>query len=292
MESVQFFLQLISSTLVIFSAILIAAAGGVISERSGVINIALEGLMIFGAMTAAVANLYFESISGFSIVISLIFAALAGGLFSLVHAFASVTLKADHTISGTGINLLSNGVTVFVCQVLFRMDRTPNYKTGMKNGLFGVYPAILAALIISMALWFVLSKHQRSLCAAGENTQSLESTGVKTAIKRYIAVLISGLLAGLAGGFIVLTQNIPFSANAINGKGFIALAAVSFSRRLPLGIPGSVFIISFALSFAAQTVGLKSLLFPPPDFFNMLPFLITLLTLAVFGRRNNNRKLK
>jgi len=287
MESVQFFLQLIPSTLAVFSAILISAAGGMICERSGIMNIALEGLMIFGAMTAAVTHVFLESTSDFSILISLFFAALAGGFFSLIHAFASVTLKADQFISGTGINLLSNGMTVFVCQVLFRMDRTPNYRMGIKSGLFGIYPALLTALLIFALVWFFLYKRPRGR-AAGENPQSFEYTEVKASIIRFIAVLISGLLAGLAGGFIVLTQNIPFSATAVNGKGFIALAAVFFGRRLPKGVFGSCFLFSFVLSFSANIISSKSLQFLPPEIFYMLPFLITLLTLVVFGRRNNN----
>jgi len=294
MENVQFFLQIIPSTLMIFSPILIAAVGGMISERSGVINIALEGLMGFGAMTAAITHVLLESTSGFSIPISLVLAALFGGLFSLVHAFASVTLKADQIISGTGINLLSNGITVFICQVMFRMDRTPNYRMGMRSGFFGIYPTIWIALVIFAAAWFVLYKHPWGLRlrAAGENPQALECTGVNTAKVRFTAVFISGLLAGLAGGCIVLTQDIQFSASAVNGKGFIALAAVSFGRRLPLGILGSSFLFGFASSFAVKIVNSKSLRFLPSEFFYMLPFLITLLTLVIFGRRNNNLKIR
>jgi len=292
MGNVGFILQILPSTLMIFSPILIAAVGGMISERSGIINIALEGLMVFGAMTAAVTHVLLERASGFSVIVSLIFAALSGGLFSLIHAFASVTLKADQIISGTGINLLSNGITLFICQVMFRMDRTPNYRMGMTGGFLGIYPTIWIALVIFASAWFVLYKRPLGLRlrAAGENPDALECTGVNVARIRYIAVLISGLLAGLAGGCIILTQDIQFSANAINGKGFIALAAVSFGRRLPLGVLGSSFLFGFASSFAVKIVNSRSLRFLPSEFFYMLPFLITLLTLVIFGRRNNALK--
>jgi simple sugar transport system permease protein len=285
MEGFQFFLQMIPPALLIFSPVLIAATGGMICERSGVTNIALEGLMVFGAMTAAVTHVLLESASSFSIPVSLIFAALCGGLFSLIHAFASVTLKADQIISGTGINLLSNGMTVFICQVMFRMDRTPNYRTGMSGGFFGIYPAVWLALVIFAGAWFVLYKRPCGLrlCAAGVNPQSLECTPVSVARIRYIAVLISGLLAGLAGGCIILTQNIQFSASAINGKGFIALAAVSFGRRFPPGIFGFCLLFGFVSSFAVNIVSSKGLPFLPPEFFYMLPFLITLFTLVIFS---------
>jgi len=292
MGNVPVLLQLLPSTLMIFSPVLIAAVGGMISERSGVINIALEGLMVSGAMTAAVTHVLLEPVCGFSIPVSLIFAALCGGLFSLIHAFASVTLKADQIISGTGINLLSNGITVFICQVMFKMDRTPNYRMGMRGGFLGIYPTIWIALVIFAAAWFVLYKRPLGLRlrAAGDNPHALECTGVSVAKIRYTAVLISGLLSGLAGGCIILTQDIQFSANAVNGKGFIALAAVSFGRRLPLGVLGSSFLFGFASSFAVKIVNSKSLRFLPSEFFYMLPFLITLITLVIFGRRNNALK--
>lgn len=281
-------IHMIPSTLMIVSPILIAAIGGMISERSGVVNIALEGLMAFGAMTAAIIHVFLESNSVFSIPLALILAALCGGLFSLVHAFASVTLKADQIISGTGINLLSNGITVFVCQILFRMDRTPNYRMGMRAGMLGIYPTVWIALVILASVWFVLYKRPWGLHlrAAGENPQALACTGVNVKSIRYTAVLISGLLAGLAGGCIVLTQDIQFTVNAINGKGFIALAAISFGRWLPLGVLGSSFLFGFASSMAVNIVNFKSLQFLPSEFFNMLPFLITLFTMVVFSKKD------
>ena len=108
--------QMLPSTLMIVSPIIIAAVGGMICERSGVVNIALEGLMMLGAMSAAVCHVLLETNMNMSIPIALLLASVVGGLFSLVHAFASITLRADQVVSGTGINLLSNGVTVFICQ--------------------------------------------------------------------------------------------------------------------------------------------------------------------------------
>jgi simple sugar transport system permease protein len=224
----QTILNMLPSTFMIVSPILIAAVGGMICERSGVVNIALEGLMAIGAMTAAVTHVLLETRIGFSIPLALVFAAAAGCAFSLIHAFASITLRADQVISGTGINLLSNGITVFVCQLLFRMDRSQNYRMGMKSGFFGIYPTVWIALAILLLSWFMLYKRPWGLRlrAAGEHPAALASAGVNVIRIRYIAVLISGLLAGLAGGCIVLTQDIQFTVSTINGKGFIALAAV------------------------------------------------------------------
>jgi len=280
--------QMLPSTLMIVSPILIAATGGMICERSGVVNIALEGLMAMGAMTAAITHVLLETKIGFSIPLALFLSAAAGCLFSLIHAFASITLRADQIVSGTGINLLSNGITVFVCQLFFSMDRSQNYRMGMKSGLFGIYPTIWIALIILAITWFIIYKRPWGLRlrAAGEHPQSLAAAGVNVIKIRYIAVLLSGALAGLAGGCIVLTQDIQFTVTTINGKGFIALAAVSFGRWLPLGILGSSFLFGASSALAVNIINMQGLAKLPPEFFNILPYLITLVTLVIFSGKD------
>ncbi|MCL2211618.1 MAG: ABC transporter permease [Treponema sp.] len=279
---------MIPSTLMIVAPILIAAIGGMICERAGVVNIALEGLMSFGAMTAAITHVLLEAKIGFSIPLALVLASLVGGLFSLIHAFASVTLKADQVISGTGINLLANGLTVFVCQLVFRMDRSVSYRMGMQPGFLGIYPSVWLALSILALTWFVLYKRPVGLRlrASGEHPQALAAAGVDVIKIRYIAIIISGLLAGLAGACVVLTQDIQFTVNSINGKGFIALAAVSFGRWLPLGVLGASFLFGLSSSFAVNVFNIRKLDFLPSEIFNMLPYLITLLTLVIFSGKD------
>ncbi|MCL2139095.1 MAG: ABC transporter permease [Treponema sp.] len=274
----------------ITSPLLIAAIGGMICERSGVVNIALEGLMALGAMSAAVCHVLLETKIGFSAPLALLLAAFTGGLFSLLHAFASITLRADQIISGTGINLLSNGITVFVCQILFFSDRSQNYKMGIKAGLFGLYPTVWIALGILAVSWFVMYRRPWGLRlrAAGENPQALAFAGVNVRKIRYIAVIISGLLAGLAGGCVVLTQDIQFTVNTINGKGFIALAAVSFGRWLPAGVLGASFLFGLASVLAINIIDIRALRFLPSEFFSMLPYLITLLTLVLFRGKDRS----
>jgi simple sugar transport system permease protein len=281
-------LQMLPSTFMIVSPILIAAIGGMICERAGVVNIALEGLMSMGAMTAAVCHVLLESKIGFSIPLALLMSMVVGGLFSLIHAFASITLRADQVVSGTGINLLANGVTVFVCQLLFQMDRSQNYRMGMRSGLFGIYPTIWLALGLLAISWYMLYKRPWGLRlrAAGEHPQALASAGVNVIRIRYIAVLISGILAGLAGGCIVLTQDIQYTVSTINGKGFIALAAVSFGRWVPLGILGSSFLFGVSSALAVNIINISGLQFLPSEFFNMMPYLITLVTLVLFSGKD------
>jgi simple sugar transport system permease protein len=239
-------------------------------------------------MSAAVCHVLLETRIGFSIPLALLVSATAGGVFSLIHAFASITLRADQVVSGTGINLLSNGVTVFVCQLLFRMDRSQNYRMGMRSGLFGIYPTVLIALAILAISWYVLYKRPWGLRlrAAGEHPQALASAGVNVVRIRYIAVLISGILAGLAGGCVVLTQDIQFTVTTINGKGFIALAAVSFGRWIPLGVLGSSFLFGISSALAVNIVNISGLQFLPSEFFNAMPYLITLVTLVVFSGKD------
>jgi simple sugar transport system permease protein len=279
---------MLPSTLMIVSPILIAAIGGMICERAGIVNIALEGLMSIGAMTAAITHVLLETRIGFSIPLSLFFASIAGCLFSLIHAFASVTIKADQVISGTGINLLSNGLTVFICQLVFRMDRSMSYRMGMLPGFLGIYPTVWIALSILALVWFILYKHPAGLRlrAAGENPYALDAAGVNVIKIRYIAILISGLLAGLAGACVVLTQDIQFTVNTINGKGFIALAAVSFGRWMPLGVLGASLLFGISSSFAVNVFNIRSLDFMPPEIFNMLPYLVTLATLVIFSGKD------
>ncbi|MDR2094388.1 MAG: ABC transporter permease [Treponema sp.] len=283
-------LNMVPSTLMIVAPILIAATGGMICERSGVVNIALEGLMTIGAMAAATTHVLLEqSAGGLSIPLALFAAAIVGCLFSLIHAFASITLRADQVISGTGINLLANGITVFFCQIIFQQKRTLPYRMGMQSSLGGLYPTVWVAVIILFITWFMLYKRPWGfrLRACGEHPQALASAGVDVIRIRYIAVLISGALAGLAGACIVLTQTTEFAVNTINGKGFIALAAVSFGRWLPLGILGSSFLFGTASALAVYIVGnVDTFKFLTADFFSALPYLITLITLVIFSGKD------
>ena len=272
----------------IVAPILIAATGGMICEKAGVVNIALEGLMSIGAMTAATTHYFLENSIGFSIPLAFVLAALAGCLFSLIHAFASITLRADQVISGTGINLLANGITVFFCQLFFRMDRSQNYQMGMKVWFGGIYPTAWIALAILGAAAYMLYCRPWGLRlrAAGEHPQALASAGVNVIRIRYTAVLISGILAGLAGACIVLTQDIQFTVFSINGKGFIALAAVSFGRWVPLGILGSSFLFGASSALAVNIVNIEVFRTLPSELFSAMPYIITLVTLVIFSGKD------
>jgi simple sugar transport system permease protein len=277
---------ILPSIFMITAPILIAATGGMICERSGVVNIALEGLMTIGAMITATVHVLLEG-TPLSIPLALLAGAFLGAAFSLIHAYASITLRADQVISGTGINLLANGITIFSCQILFQQKRTRAFMMGLRP-ILGFYPTIWISLVILLISWFALYRRPWGLRlrACGEHPQALASAGVDVIKIRYIAVLISGALAGLAGGCLVLTQTTEFASNTINGKGFIALAAVSFGRWLPLGILGSSLLFGAASALAVYIVNIQSLKFLPSEIFSILPYFITLATLVIFSGKD------
>jgi len=282
-------LNKIPTILMLVSPILITATGGMICERSGVVNIALEGLMVFGAFAAATVHFFLEPVLGpESIWIALAAGAMFGMLFSSIHAFASISLNADQTVSGTGINLLAIGVTIFLSQILFRMDRTRQFRLGMMPGPAGVYPTAYIALAVIVLTWFMLYKRPLGLRlrACGENPHAAASVGVNVRNMRYTAVLLSGILAGLAGGCLVLTTNTQFNSTTVNGHGFIALAVVSFGRWNPLGITGASILFGTALAFSIIAGDITLLKTLPAELFNIMPYAITLIALVLFSDRD------
>ncbi len=284
-------LGMLPSVLMIVAPILITAIGGMICEKSGVVNIALEGLMAIGACTAAAAHVLMEG-SGMphnlSLFLALVMGLLVGALFSVVHAVADINLNADQTHSGTGINLKANGVTIFASQILFNADRTKEFRMGMQTDGLGVYPTAYIALAVVLLSWFVLYKipFGMHLRACGEHPGAAESVGINVKKMRYIAVISSGLLAGLAGGCVVLTQTIQYTSNTINGRGFIALAAVSFGRWRPLGVTGAALLFGTAQAFAIIANNIPALRVLPTEVFNILPYVVTLAALMLFSGKN------
>ena len=280
----------ISTIMMLAAPILIIATGGMICERSGVTNVGLDGLMSIGACTAAIVHQLLEAagVGRISLTIALLTAALVSMLISVLHAIASVDLKSDQTISGTGINLLATGITVFVCQRIYGTDRSTEFKMGMVKDGIGFYPTLYIAIVVVVLAWFFLYKTPfgMHLRACGEHPAAADSVGINVRRIRYIGVLSSGFLGGLAGGCAVLTQTIQYTNTFVNGRGFIALAAVAFGRWTPLGVTGAsvLFGASLALStISSMTPALKVI---PSQVFNIVPYLVTLIALIAFSGRD------
>lgn len=283
--------------------LLIAALGGLFSERSGVVNIALEGIMMVGGFAAAAVTVTLEPGLGPGAGLAGLAAAVAAGLlFSTLHAVASVHLRADQVVSGTAQNILAGGLTVYLCQILFHQQRTTAFAVGLSRltipGLSAipvlgpllfrnVYPTTLAALVLVVVTWLVVERTAFGLRlrACGEHPQAAASVGIEVVRTRYAGVLLSGALAGLAGGTTVLTQDIQYTLGSIHGTGFIALACLIFGKWRPFGILGAAlfFGLSEALSIYAKDIGFLSAV--PPELFYLLPYALTVVALVVFSGR-------
>ena len=281
-------LRMIPSVLMIVSPILIAAVGGMICERAGIVNIALEGLMAIGAFTAATTHYFLQGATPFSVWIAILAGGAVSLIVSLIHAYASISLNANQVISGTGINLLATGGTAFLAQVIFRMERTEPFKLGMMPGPGGIYPTAWIALVIVLLSWYILYRRPFGLRlrSCGEHPQAAASAGIDVRKMRYIAVMTSGFLGGVAGGCLVLTQTIQYTISTINGAGFIALAAVSFGRWLPKGVTGASLLFGTAVALSIYMVNIEGLRFLPSEFFSVMPYIITLVTLVVFSGKD------
>lgn len=278
---------MISLIMMLVAPILITATGGMICERSGVVNVGLDGLMSIGACTAAIMHQQLEAAGAgrHSLVIALVCAAVVAGLISLIHGLAAIDMKADQTISGTGINLLASGLTVFVCQRFYNTDRSKEFMLGMTKDGLGFYPTFYISIIVIVTAWFVLYKTPfgMHLRACGEHPAAADSVGINVRRTRYIGVLCSGVLAGLAGGCAVLTQTIQYTNTFTNGRGFIALAAVAFGHWTPLGVFGASLLFGAALALATISSMIPALKAVPSQVFNIIPYVVTLIALIVFS---------
>ncbi|MEW6564014.1 MAG: ABC transporter permease [Spirochaetota bacterium] len=285
-----------------FSApIIIAALGGLFSERSGIVNVALEGIMMVGGFAAATITVILEPVlPGWAPWIGMLVGILAGLVFSLLHALASVNFKADQVVSGTALNILAGGVTVYLAQIIFRQQRTKAFTTGLAKisipglkdipilgpTLFDhVYPTFYVALLLVLLTWFLVYKTPFGLRlrACGEHPQAAASMGINVYWMRYMGVMASGVLAGLAGGVMVLTQDIQYTLTSIHGTGFIALGSLIFGKWSPWGVLGAGLFFGFsqALSYYAKDIPFMAGL--PQEFFYLFPYVLTIIALILFS---------
>ena len=301
--SFKILLEMFPIALMFASPIIITALGGLFSERSGIVNIALEGIMTVGAFAAASVTVVLEPITPLAPWIGLAVAIGAGILLSLLHAIASVNLNANQVISGTALNILAGGVTIYLCQIIFHQQRSRSFSNGIQKmtvpylnripvigKIFFTenYPTIYLAVLLAILTWFVVYKTPFGLRlrSCGENPQAAASMGINVRGMRYFGVLASGALGGLAGGVMVLTADIQFTQLSIHGTGFIALASLVFGRWNPFGVlgVGLFFGFSTALSFYAKDIAfLKAL---PAEFFYMLPYVLTIVALIFFAGKS------
>lgn len=302
MELLHNLTTIIHNAIVYSTPLILAAVGGVYSERSGVVNIGLEGLMIIGAFSATVSTLLTGSpFLGIAVAIA------AGIVFSLLHAVACVSYHANQVVSGVAINFLAIGLSIFLTKQIFHgAAQTPTIKNLIQkweiSGLseipyigkmfFTAYPTSYLAIVVALFSWYVLYKTPFGLRlrSVGEHPAAADTLGIRVSMMRYIGVLISGGLAGLGGAVISLTTTSNFSYSTVSGQGFIALAAVIFGKWHPVGAMAAAlfFGLAQAINSSAQVLGFSNYI--PTAFIQMLPYLLTLIVLAGFVGRAEGPK--
>jgi general nucleoside transport system permease protein len=273
--------------------LLLAALGGVVSERSGVINIGLEGMMLMGCFF----GIYGADALG-SWVLGLLAAMLAGGLLALVHAVFSIHLRANQIVSGTGINFLALGITGYFFTQHYGPNGTPSKISTVPSvklpliqhvGFFGqaigdanLMTWIALALVPGMTFFLFRTKWGLRLRSVGEKPRAADTVGLPVLRIRYVAVVTSGMLAALGGAYLSVAFVGSFSNDMTEGRGFIALAAMIFGKWKPWGALWATLLFGFASALADR------LSQPNPTLgtlFEALPYLLTLIAVAgVIGR--------
>jgi simple sugar transport system permease protein len=291
--------DLFASAIRMATPIALAAIGGTICERSGVVNIALEGMMLFGAFMAVVGTTFTGSPW-----IGLLVGVVSSMLLALVHAFASITLKTDQVVSGTAINILALGLTGFLMEVIFGRPGTtdpvprlmPVFNFGgpadgvwnwINTIVFSYTPIVYMAIIIAVVGQWALFRTRWGLRlrALGEHPRAADTVGVSVIRGRYSAVILSGALGGMAGANLTLEQVGSFTEGMTNGRGFIALAANIFGRWTPAGSYLASLLFGFADALQIKMQLFRDVIAIPSQFFLMLPYVLTVIVLAgVVGR--------
>ena len=299
----------LNQTLVFAIPLLIVALGGMFSERSGVINIALEGIMIGGAFVG-VFFIYLMETNGVAmnpqllLVLALLIAGLFGALFSLLHAFAAINLKADQTISGTAINMLAPGLGLFLAKLIFNgnssvpfenlfriheipvLSQIPFIGPILFKGVYITTYLGIAILIIS-AIFLYKTKSGLRLRACGENPQAADAAGINVYKYRYIGVLLSGFLGGMGGLIYIIPISSVFNSD-VGGYGFLALAILIFGNWQPYRIAAAslFFGIMKTLAYTYTTIPVLISLVLPSVVYKLIPYIATLILLA-FTSKNS-----
>ena len=286
---------LIRSTLQMSTPLVLAALGGMYSERSGIVNIGLEGMMLIGAFGAVAATYYTNNPW-----LGLLAAVVAGGGLAAIHAIITVKLKGNHIVSGTGIILFAGGFTTLMLEVIWQargvsdeVTRVPQIiipwiqDVPILGEVFGsLSPIVYMMFLIVIASWFVMYKTPFGLRlrAAGEDPSTLDAAGVNVETIRIIGVILSGCLAGLGGAYLSIGFSSRFGKLMTSGRGFIALAALIFGNWTPVGclLAGTFFGFLDGLQ-AFISLNVPSLL-PYNNFIQMIPYILVVISLAIIRR--------
>ncbi|GMM20323.1 ABC transporter permease [Lactobacillus amylovorus subsp. amylovorus] len=291
---------IVSSTLAYSAPLILTSLGGVYSENSGIVNIGLEGIMTMGAFAAIVFNLTFApSMSSLTPWVGALVGGIAGLIFSILHAVATINFHADHIISGTVLNIMAPPLGVFLIKALYDKGQTENITANF--GYFS-FPGLSSipvigpiffkntsapawiAIILAIFMWWLLYKTRFGLRlrSCGENPQAADTMGINVYKMRYIGVLTSGFMGGLGGAIFAEAIAGNFSISTIVGQGFMALAAVIFGKWNPIGAMLSSLFFGFAQSLSIIGNQLPVISNIPAVYMQIAPYVLTIIVLVLF----------
>ncbi len=266
-------LSLIGSTIRLATPLILAAIGGLFSERAGVINIALEGIMLSGAFTAAAVT----AKTG-SPYLGLLAAIVAGLSVALIHAIACIRYQADQVVIGTAINILFLGVPALFSKAFFGSSgSTPQLDIAQRLPSFLIYVAFISVPLTYFILFY--TRFGLRLRMVGESPEAADTAGVSVEKIRYLGVLISGLLGAFGGAYLSIGQNSLFTRNMTAGRGYIALAALIFGNWHPVKTLAACLFFGLAEAVSIRMQGVVNI---PNQFIQMVPYILTMVVLAGF----------
>ena len=283
-----FLIDLLASSLRLATPLIFCALAGVLSERAGVIDIGLEGKMLFAAFAAATVGVVTKSWP-----LAMLAAIAVACALSALHGFACVTYQGNQVISGLAINIIAAGLTVVLGIAWFKQGgQTPQvpdavrFKEMFAIPLLGQNALVYVAIALVFAVWWLLfrTRFGLRLRAVGENPAMVDAAGVSVVGTRYLALMGNGVLCGLAGCYLVLAQNAAFAPHMTAGRGFMALAAMIFGKWHPIGALWACLLFGFldALAIRLQGTQLPGIGEIPVQFIQALPYLMTVILLAGF----------
>ncbi|ATP39411.1 sugar ABC transporter permease [Solibacillus sp. R5-41] len=291
---------IVPSAILYATPLIFAGIGGVFSERSGVVNIGLEGIMVIGAFTGIYVNLEYYDVFGHNVIWVAILASLVTGLlFSLLLAVAAVSFRADQTVTGVALNMLGVAIAVFLVKMIYQKGQTDMIQAPIQRfeipylsdiPFFGkllfhdVYSVSILAFAVAILAWFVIYKTPFGLRlrAVGEHPMAADTMGVNVTKMRYIAVMISGALGGIGGAAFAMTVASDFSGSTIAGQGFMAIAAMIFGKWHPLGTLGAALFFGLAQTLSITGAQIPYIKEIPAVYLQILPYVLTIFALAGF----------
>lgn len=254
-----------------------AALGGVFSERGGVVNIALEGIMQVTALTLVWGAIVFHSAW-----LGLLVAMITGVLLGLLHAAVTVTFKVDHVVSGVAINVFAIGLSRFLCQNFFGSETQSKINPYLFPKWLGINCLAFIMIGVVAVAWFVLNRtvFGLRLRSCGENPEAADTLGVNVTMMRYAGVMISGALCAVGSAALFADE---WTQGIVAGRGFIALAAVIFGRWTPIGALLASLLFGYADTFR---IAFETRIPIPPQFIQMFPYVLAVIVLAGFVGRS------